>query len=629
LTRTTPSYDRELAWNEPPSPSERRYRGWTVVRPSGAPAARWTRLARVADVDLYLAPPGTEVDAAVAWSEPVLAGKRGRRRSGDYPGVDGQVRLPGFFDDGPATDALDAPAPEPPVLPALPPVPAADAEAVPVVRVAIVDVAFGNLGALHGLGTDGAAVDGPFLVGLPEPGWDEPELAPLSSAPGHGTAMAGILLAEVPGVRLGLFRIPSVAGAARPYLAATDLAAAIAAAAGAWRADVVLVAMSDGAWGTPRHLREVLRAAARAGRGGRGTAIFCSVGDPSRNHVRGDDSAALGADDLASQPWTVAIAACDRHGRWYRVHTDYRDGAAYNRFGPAVALAASGEPRRYGERVAADDSSQASALAAAAAACVLGANPALTAAELRAVLALTADVPAAVDGGPGLAAGVFDGRDRLGHSLKTGYGVVNARAACLAAADPVCLAILATREVPDPDPVAAAGAPSHALAMAEAWTATVRPDPGLLASAGPALGRGYAAAAGALARLYLRSLPLQEALGWLARHLRALTDPRDGAPGPAGPAGAWWSAGQDHGALVERVRHAADVARDEIADGAVTGWLAELEMALAASDGGGARLAAFLATAFAPVRRTQELELLERRDDQLGTSDDDGQRGQT
>ena len=110
-------------------------------------------------------------------------------------------------------------------------------------------------------------------------------------------------------------RSRATAGAARPYLAPADLAAAVAAAVEGWRADVVLIAMSDGAWGRRAYLRDVLREAARSGRGGRGTSIFCSVGDPSRNHARQDDSAALGADDLASQPWVHAIAACDRAGR--------------------------------------------------------------------------------------------------------------------------------------------------------------------------------------------------------------------------------------------------------------------------------------------------------------------------
>ena len=95
-------------------------------------------------------------------------------------------------------------------------------------------------------------------------------------------------------------------------------------------------------------------------------------------------------------------------------------------------------------------------------------NRDLSAAELRALLALTADVPAVVDGGRGLGAGAFDARDRLGHSFKIGHGVVNARAACLAAADPICLALLATRPVPD-----AGAANRGALALAQAWRVEV------------------------------------------------------------------------------------------------------------------------------------------------------------
>ena len=60
-------------------------------------------------------------------------------------------------------------------------------------------------------------------------------------------------------------------------------------------------------------------------------------------------------------------------GGWYRVYPGYvcpgagpanangRPGATYNRLGPAVALAAPGEPTRWSEHIAADDSSQSSA----------------------------------------------------------------------------------------------------------------------------------------------------------------------------------------------------------------------------------------------------------------------------
>jgi hypothetical protein len=577
------SYDRALEWNEPPAPIERRYARWTVVRAAAAPAARWWPLARIGAVDLYLAPPGHEHDAPVLYTEPLLAAKRGRRGAGDYPGVDGLVALPRFHE----TEGGDAREP-PHGWPAFR-APRTGGGAGP--RVAVIDVCFDNAGILADLcAASGGCVDGPHPVGVAT----EPPRPPLTAAPGHGTAMAGIVLAEVPGAHVGLLRLPGVGGAAPPYLAATSLAAAVAAAVEDFAADVVLVAMSDGAWGTPRHLRDVLREAARAGRGGRGAAIFCSVGDPSRNHARAEDSAALGADDLASQPWVLAVAACDDDGRWYRAYpSGDRVGATYNRFGPAVALSAHGTPRRFGGCVAADDSSQASALAAAAAALVLRGNPDLGVGDLRATLALTARVSAEVDGGRGLASGCFDARDRLGHSLKVGHGAVDARAARLAAGDPICLALLATREVPDPAPSAS----GMAFDMAQAWDAAVR----RAAGGGDPLALGYARVRARLVPCFFRSLEVQEALVFLARHLRAICE-TDGA--------SWWGPGQDHGALRVRIRHAVDVLRDSVvaADRAVTAWLEVFEGALEppappALGLSGSPVELFLATAFAPVRR--------------------------
>jgi hypothetical protein len=574
------AYDRELEWNEPPSASERRYARWAVVRAAGAPAPAWWPLAHIGKVALYLAPPGSERDAPALSATPVVSAKRGRRGSGDYAGVDGHVGLAAcHLEDNHDVrdDARGGGIPDRPHQPlfALPPANAADR-----IRVAVIDVSFDNVDAIGVVG-----VEGPVLVGLP----GDRDVDTSIVAPGHGTAMAGVVLAEAPDAQVGLFQIAGVAGAARPYLATADLAAAVAAAVEGWRADVVLIAMSDGAWGTPSYLGDVLREAARCGRGGRGAAIFCSVGDPSRNHVRQQDSAALGADDLASQPWVQAIAACDTRGRWYRTYARYGAGAgaAYNRFGPAVALAASGEPSRWSDHIAADDSSQASALAAAAAARVLAANPDLSAVELRALLALTADVPADVDGGRGLAAGVFDGRDRLGHSFKLGHGVVNARAASLGAADPFCLALLATRTVPDPEP--ASGAARRAFALARAWRAALarearRPD--------GASARAYLDVAAQVSGLFLTSLPVQQALGWLARHVRALCDGAD--------LGAWCR--QDHGALVQQIQYTLETVRDALATGDchATTALQQLEDAVAAA-GAGAALASFLATALSPV----------------------------
>jgi hypothetical protein len=573
------SYHRELEWNEPPSRDECRYARWTVVRAAGQPAASWWPLARIGAVDLYLAPPGSEQEAPVSSVTPLIASKRGRRGSGDYAGVDGSVQTE-RFDDTAAPVAPARPYPLPPM--------AIDSDAI---RVAVVDVSFDKLAALP------SSVEGPIRVGLPGDG-DIVESELPAIAPGHGTAMAGVVLAECPGARVGLFQVPGVADAARPYLAPADLAAAVAAAVGAWSADVVLIAMSDGAWGTPRYLRDVLREAARCGRRGRGAAIFCSVGDPSRNHVREDDSATLGADDLASQPWVHAVAACDRHGRWYRVYPGYAcpgpanenatNGATYNRFGPAIALAALGEPHRWSDQIASDDSSQASAVAAAAAARVLQKNRDLSVAELRALLALTADVPGAVDGGRGLAAGAFDARDRLGHSFKIGHGVVNARAACLAAADPICMALLATRPLPDDmAPHAERGKGPTAFELVRGWRHGVL----RAARCRNALAREYLRVAGRASRLFLTSLPVQEALCWLARHVRALSE-----------TSCWgfWR-GQHHGALVERIRHACETTREALgpADGATATGLRFLETALV-DPGAGVAVATFLATVFGP-----------------------------
>jgi len=583
-------YHRALEWNEPPSLAEARYARWTVVRAAGAPALRWEPLARIGDVRLYLSPPGCERDAATLYVEPLVAAKQARRGSGVEVGVDGSVSRAAFFFAGPppdgAADLQAAPLQPSPLAPwgelaadaALATV--GDGRA-PVVSVAVIDTSFDNREALgrpaHG------ALEGPYVVGLPV---EAPAKPPLSAAPGHGTAMAGIVLHESPRARVGLFRVPGLLGAVPAYIGPTSLAIAVAAAVEDWKADVVLIAMSDGAWGTPRHLGDVLRAAARAGRGGRGAAIFCSVGDPSRNHSRDGDSAALGADDLASQPWVQAVAATDARGRWYRSYVDYRpDGSAvYNRLGPAVALSAHGEPRCFGPRIAADDSSQATALAAAASARVLAANPGLRLEELRAILALTADVAPVVDGGRGLMAGVFDRRDRAGHSFKVGYGGVNARAGALAARDPIALALLATREVPDP---VVPGEVNPALGLAETWDEIAR------AGSDRPLGRGYLRARGRLSRLYLRSLAVQEALGWLARHTRALVPGEGATAGEREPEAAAWAAPtQDHGALPARILYVVDAVRDALGDGqpepgdeAVISWLYEIEGALARADG--------------------------------------------
>ena len=182
---------------------------------------------------------------------------------------------------------------------------------------------------------------------------------------------------------------------------------------------------------------------------------------------------------------------------------------------------------------------------------------------------------------------MFDDRDRLGHSFKLGHGVVNAYAASLGAADPVCLALLATRTVPDAE--TAGGRAGRGFALARAWRAALvrearRPD-------GDAA-RAYLSVAPLLSRLFLTSLSVQQVFGWLARHVRALCDGAD--------LGAW--SRQDHGALVQQIQYTLETVRDALAPGErhATTALQVLEEALAVA-GAGAAVGTFLATALAPA----------------------------
>jgi hypothetical protein len=133
------------------------------------------------------------------------------------------------------------------------------------------------------------------------------------------------------------------------------------------------------------------------------------------------------------------------------------------------------------------------------------------------------------------------------------------------------------------------------------------------------LAREYAAVSRRLTRLFLQSLPFKEALVWLARHLRAVC---------AAAGDSWWLPGQDHGALVERIRYAAETLRGILPPGQepAARWAQSLERALGdprAASAVGSFVGAFLASSFAPVRRSQGVE---RGPSRLN---DEGQRGPT
>jgi hypothetical protein len=168
--------------------------------------------------------------------------------------------------------------------------------------------------------------------------------------------------------------------------------------------------------------------------------------------------------------------------------------------GPAVRWLAPGDDVAYPfasrDQLFHAESSGASAIAAGVVLLVLAANPALTLPELHGVLARTVDPPAPSSEGLPLAdpADLLpSGHDRDGHNARTGYGRLNAAAACASASDPVALALVAIGET----------------GLAAAWCS--RAD------------RPYSAVAGRwIARALLSRPDLDHGLRTAARHVRLL-----------------------------------------------------------------------------------------------------------
>lgn len=403
------------------------------------------------------------------------------------------------------------------------------------VRVAVIDTDCGGWGALRGvdeaslhLTPVGQRLQFPRSEQVPER--DQP-------VPGHGVIIAAAVEAVAPGVQIGLFEIPL---AHASHLHGTDLAAALARAVGQWGAEVVVVSLAHGGWGTPPHLRAILRGCARSGREGRGAVVVCCTGRIDQNQDLYGDSPALAADDFNAQPQVLTVAACSPRGGWYRVNCH-----PLGRMGPSVELCAPGELVTFPRVGAADDSSLAAALVAGTVARMVTTNPALSLSELRQLLRATAQALPAEDEPtePGLETDRFNEWDRAGHNLKLGHGRVDALGACLAAGDPVCHALLATRRTL----AAKLGATeaTEELEAARSWESHL-----LHLAHQSDLARRYLALRGHLVLLALRSPALQDALFWLARHLRALR--LYGSP-------EWPEETLDHGALSDRCLHVLEV----------------------------------------------------------------------
>ncbi len=393
--------------------------------------------------------------------------------------------------------------------------------------------------------------------------------APRWTAGDHGDLMAMVVaaVAKASGVEVHLrrVRIPDERSA-QP----TDIAVAIAALArpssrGAPAADVILLPLSSGRWGTPPHLDAVIQEAVRVGRGGKGMVIVCSSGRPSDNQTSSFSyqSAALGADEIAAHPDVIAVGPCNLAGEWLmrwghrsfadRPGTTLAQPIIAGRMGPSIAVTAPGVPAEIDKGKTSDDSSLASALVAGVVAKVIGINPHLTASEVRRVLQETALAPSEVDpAGP--ESNVLSRFDRAGHNFKLGAGMVSVIDAALAASDPVCQTLLRS-------------SPRRAPPSAEDM---VMADPTLLLGGflHRTIDRGqtplqvaYRERRAELAAHLLRSPDLREEASWVARHLLAIfTSHRTNAwftPFGGPPV--------DHGALLRRLIRLAERARVSLA----------------------------------------------------------------
>jgi hypothetical protein len=368
------------------------------------------------------------------------------------------------------------------------------------VKVAIIDLSFASAGTF-----DPAVLtilDPSNLLhaveGLPDP-----------TPPGHGAVMARAVRKVAPSVDL-LFcpltrRRPLETSYSAGLLINLDIAVQLSEAASKG-ARIILIALSGGDWGVPPYLAELLWRLEEEG-----VLVITATGLGTENHSESTDSWLLSNDDLQSHPSVVTLAGADSQGRWAR-----RDDAPISCFGVGIDLAGPGDVFTVADgtsHTVVDDTSLAAALLAGTAALVLRLAPNLRPFEIRQLLRIGARRPAVVDDevrSLDCASALFNDWDRSGHNLKLGYGNLDALQTCLAAADPVCLVLLATRAQPD-------SAAPLATRMARAWMSFVES-----VEQQSELGGQYSTQRAALVELVLRSPRVFEVSSRLARHLREL-----------------------------------------------------------------------------------------------------------
>ncbi|MGK3994804.1 S8/S53 family peptidase [Sorangium sp. So ce1024] len=223
-------------------------------------------------------------------------------------------------------------------------------------------------------------------------------------------------------------------------------------------ADVVVCAAYIEGSTTPM-LDDALEFAARLGRRGRGCPVVFPTGreassPPDSLHA----SFSLGFGEPASDPRAFCVGPGARGEGWFLWRDRRGRSRPFANRGPAVRWLAPGDdltcplPPAPGvdpatERLCHAESSGASAIAAGALLLVLSQNPALRVSELDALVRRTLDpVPPEAPAAAEPLADRWDllpeARDRDGHNAKHGYGRVNVGRACLAAGDPIALALV-------------------------------------------------------------------------------------------------------------------------------------------------------------------------------------------
>jgi hypothetical protein len=240
----------------------------------------------------------------------------------------------------------------------------------------------------------------------------------------------------------------------RPGDDVVSLALAVARAATDGADVIVCATYVEGS--TSPMLDDALEVATRLGRGGRGCVVVLPTGRETsspKGSVHASLSLSLG--DPASDPRVLCVAPGGRGGGWFLWREQHGRLRPFANRGPAVRCLAPGDDLSYpflaAERLFHAESSGASALAAAVALLVVSNNPTLAWGEAISLLVRSATPPEPLSGET--LANMADradalprGRDRDGHDAKHGHGRLHALRACIAAADPVCLELVAMGE---------------------------------------------------------------------------------------------------------------------------------------------------------------------------------------